>query len=1126
MEKDEELRQYFEKGKTLRRRLRFRAACLVFQKAAEIAPPSAGLLVEWGQALFGKKDFAGAVEKYQKASELDPKRAEIYALWGRALTAHEDYPKSAENYAKAVSLGLLNTDAYLGWADALWAQEKWEEAIDVYEKAIEADPGSPRHYDLFTALEKLPPDEKAKAVQKLESKLTSDARYALALTYWGTAFAQQGRFDKALEQYRRALHVNPAFVGAYLQCGGVLLEQGEYTKAFNCYYKAIELGPDQFPFRYIRRVEQAIANLKTEESAAATRRLTELLGSDPRNAMFYLRWGRSLARRKLYPEAINRYQEACNLNPRLVDAFLGWGEALAAQNKRDNAIERYSQAAQLEPGSAEAYRGWADVLSSQGKFTQAAAQYRRAIENDKSLDLIDFSEVLELLDNLNSEERARTLQVLETALARVGLAERYIAWGDALSGKERYAEALPQYEKARQIDDKAPATWRKVAEAQRNLGEYPSAVESYRKMWELDPYEWSACVGWGWALFDQRKFSEAIEKYRQASELMDNPAEAYYCWGQALVNQRRYGEAIECYMNALQADPDYVAAYVAWGWALHSQEKYDEAIEQYKKAIERPPEYAPAHNNWGFALAAQQKYDEAVAEYEKALDLNPKDPYTCLGLGNALDAQGRHEEAIAVYQQAIEHNESFAYASHNIAACLWNRGQYGAGRKAWEEAREVYEKAKHSKENRNDPDFFRYYGSVLHQFLWDLAKSEEVLLEGLKIDPDDTGVLSALISLYLDRHDEPPPKGNKGGRWRPLYRFFRRRQPSPGEDTSGDRPPHYWKARKYFLKAERILKQRLATYEDSASLRELGDLYLMMREYDEAETHLEKALKKDPKSPAAYVSLGVLCSRKEDFRPAVQYFEGAYGQDPNDLDAWSNLAEAYLKLNPKELKQIEKAEREFRKILQIAPEHIDSLIGLGEVYTAMAEVGEKDFYQDGIKRYSEAIRLATAGKGSKHLKTRDLAAVYYSCGYARVKLYEASKPFGDESLLKDALEDFRQCADRDPGHCKAERARDQLEKRRRPFSRRWFEEKVARWLVLVPSLFVLVMTQLTFFFGVPPLQKPIQVASYITLTFGSLIFVVVGIFLPEIQKLKGAGIELEKGTVTQISTSGLSGISK
>jgi hypothetical protein len=53
-----------------------------------------------------------------------------------------------------------------------------------------------------------------------------------------------------------------------------------------------------------------------------------------------------------------------------------------------------------------------------------------------------------------------------------------------------------------------------------------------------------------------------------------------------------------------------------------------------------------------------------------------------------------------------------------------------------------------------------------------------------------------------------------------------------------------------------------------------------------------------------------------------------------------------------------------------------------------------------------------------------------------------------------------------------------------------------------------------------------SVGSYALLTFGSLIFMVAGLYLPQILKLKVGGIELEKKPVEQITTSVSLGITR
>jgi hypothetical protein len=56
--------------------------------------------------------------------------------------------------------------------------------------------------------------------------------------------------------------------------------------------------------------------------------------------------------------------------------------------------------------------------------------------------------------------------------------------------------------------------------------------------------------------------------------------------------------------------------------------------------------------------------------------------------------------------------------------------------------------------------------------------------------------------------------------------------------------------------------------------------------------------------------------------------------------------------------------------------------------------------------------------------------------------------------------------------------------------------------------------------------KQIDTGYYVLLTFGSLMFILAGLTLAQLLKLKVAGIELEKSAVDQITTSGGLGISK
>ena len=384
------------------------------------------------------------------------------------------------------------------------------------------------------------------------------------------------------------------------------------------------------------------------------------------------------------------------------------------------------------------------------------------------------------------------------------------------------------------------------------------------------------------------------------------------------------------------ADTDEALTYLNAGNDFYDQGLYKEAIGQYRKATEINPEYAAAYNNWGLALSAQKLYGEAIGQYRKATEIKPDYVYAYNNWGNALSAQKQYEEAKDIYQRAKQADPDDAYSYHNLAFLLDRQGLYKAGLQEWQEARKAYERTKIKKAGiTKTADFHQYYGSVLHENreiqrncierLDELNEAEQIYKDGLALDACHAGIFVRLVDLYLKKMDE----------------------------DVGSRTIYHWKAREAYTKAENLLKGQLEQEETAPVFFQLGALYLKMEAYQEARSYLCKSLEKDKENAETYANLGVVFSRQENFKKAVQYFEDAIKWDSDNLAYYSNLAEAYLKKQ-----QVEKAEAEYKKILAIAPKHVESHIGLGEVYTVMADQGDGDLYGQAIRYFSLGINIA------------------------------------------------------------------------------------------------------------------------------------------------------------------------
>ncbi len=897
---------------------------------------------------------------------------------------------------------------------------------------------------------------------------------------------------------------------SHLQAGNAFYDQGNYTEACKEYQKATEVDSD--------------------------------------HAIAYYNWGLALEKLERYDEAIKKYEEATNKDPSYVDAYRSWGLALVKLGRYDEAFKKYEEATNKKPDYADAYNDWGNALYDMKRYKEAIEKYKKALEiDDKYI-------------------------------------HAYYNWGHILADLKRYEEAIEKYQKAIGVNDKYTDAYNGWGNALYKMKRYEEAIEKYKKASEIDDKYVRAYNNWGLALVKLGRYDEAIKKCEEATKKKPDYTDAYNNWGNTLLDLKKYDEAIEKYKKAIEADPNYVYAYRNWGLTLQKQGKYDEAIKKYEEATNKKPDYADPYNDWGTVLDAQKKYEEAIQQYQKAIEADSNYVYAYNNWGLVLGNLRRYEEAIEKFQEATQADFDYAYAYHNIAHYLSRQGKYKAAREKWEKTCEVYERTKEKAKDLNNAEHFFYYGSLLHEIFGELNKAEEIYNEGLKLDSNHIGILTGLVNLYLEKKDEDADEKTKPY-WYPEKR---------NEDTDKSSAAH-WKASEYYKKAEAILKDRLKKSEDVSTLLQLGELQLttstMEEEYEEAGKNLRKALEGDRESPTPYADLGVLYSRMEDFKKAVEHFETAFKQDPDDFTIRSNMAEAYFRLG-----KTERAESEYKKILGIAPYHVESLIGLGEVYNVLAEKDDPDRYYEAVSCFTNALKIASSENYSKRLKKKELAAVHYSRGYANSKLYESSKFRKDESLIKEALKDFKLCHKMDPNHHKAIRAVEKIEERIGGLYNPRLTEKVGPWAVFILSFLMFIGIQISFY--IPIFSKPYVLiteeslanleeipdnildslnaiknqkfissgelldflkkstgielpkglkssilkqattaksldnfpkfgpSSYALLSFASLVFMITGLYLPQILKLKVGAIELEKGAVDQIKTSGTLGISK
>ncbi len=215
-----------------------------------------------------------------------------------------------------------------------------------------------------------------KAVASYRRALELNQNYAEANYNLGLVYRELGKRSEAVACFHRALELKPEFAAAHNSLGGALKDGGNLDEAVACYRRALELKAD---------CAEAHCNLgnalrdqgKLEESLACCRRALEL---KPDDAEAHRNMGMVLKGQGKLDDAVACYRRALELKPDYAEAHNNLGNALKDQGKLEDAVACYQRALALNPDSAGVHNNLGSALNDQGKLDEALACYRRALE--------------------------------------------------------------------------------------------------------------------------------------------------------------------------------------------------------------------------------------------------------------------------------------------------------------------------------------------------------------------------------------------------------------------------------------------------------------------------------------------------------------------------------------------------------------------------------------------------------------------------------------------------------------------------------------------------------------------------------------------------------------------------
>jgi Flp pilus assembly protein TadD len=191
-----------------------------------------------------------------------------------------------------------------------------------------------------------------------------------------TELLKSGQYEKAAQEWRKAVELDPSQPTAHNNLGVALAETGKIREAAAHYLKALELSP-RYPDAHNNLGELLAGMGKTDDAVAHFRRAVE---ADPGHAAAHANLGSVLARRGDLDLAIRHFRRAIELQPESVEAHRNLGLALAAKGDLADASQVLERGVEL---TGERDVALLDMLGrvygQMGRFADAVQAARRAL---------------------------------------------------------------------------------------------------------------------------------------------------------------------------------------------------------------------------------------------------------------------------------------------------------------------------------------------------------------------------------------------------------------------------------------------------------------------------------------------------------------------------------------------------------------------------------------------------------------------------------------------------------------------------------------------------------------------------------------------------------------------------
>jgi tetratricopeptide (TPR) repeat protein len=581
-----------------------------FKKAIADDPHSLFLHVQLGDLYWRAGQASEAIAEAELVLKTNPDDLDAHRLLGHVYvqalgqtslqaSVSGNLQKAIKEYQTIERLDPSDTQSEILLARLYQLNDQPGQAAAIFKKILSTDPNSA---EALASLGRLyvKQGEYRLAIQVLE-KVPEDRKEAGTFAMLGVAYAQLQHFDKAAQNFKTALDMDPANVEVRRQYAEALMRSGQIPAA------------------------------RTE--------LQNVLKSDPKDGRTFLRLAQLDQTEGHYSDAVQELEQAQKFLPGDIEVAYTNAQVQAALGHEDEAIKILKQLLVETANSSGKYS--ADQATDRGAFLERLGRvYRSQANYDQAVST--FQQMLPL----GGDEARRGESLIIETLQLQGQLEKAAAQAE---------QAVQKYPKSQPLN----LLYASVLGAQGKVDEAVTQVRDFMKV-NGDSVDGELAIVQVYSQAKRYRQAQSVADKVLQQDLKPSDKEyAQFLLGSVYERQKKYGQAEQQFKAVLAADPLNAAAYNYLGYMLADRGvQLQQSVDDIKRALQLEPNNGAYLDSLGWAYYKMNRYDLARAPLERAARLMANDPTVLMHLGHLYMKLGEKNLAVQTWKQALKNYPS------------------------------------------------------------------------------------------------------------------------------------------------------------------------------------------------------------------------------------------------------------------------------------------------------------------------------------------------------------------------------------------------------------------------------------------------------------------------------------